>query len=52
MLKLHFKDNRQPPVWVVEKLFALGSASDNHLVMDDPEVDKYHAKILQENNKY
>lgn len=52
MLKLHFKDNRQPPVWVVEKLFALGSASDNHLVVNDPEVDKYHAKILQENNKY
>ncbi len=52
MLKLHFKDNRQPPVWVVEKLFSLGSASDNHLVVDDPEVDKHHAKILQENNKY
>lgn len=52
MLKLHFKDNRQPPIWVVEKLFSIGSASDNHLVIDDPEVAKHHAKILQENNKH
>lgn len=52
MLKLHFKDNRQPPVWVVEKLFSIGSASDNHLVVDDPEVASHHAKILQENNKH
>lgn len=52
MLKLHFKDNRQAPVWVVEKLFSLGSAGDNHLVMSDPTVDRYHAKILHENNKY
>jgi pSer/pThr/pTyr-binding forkhead associated (FHA) protein len=52
MLKLHFKDNRQPPVWVVEKLFALGSGGDNHLVVNDPGVERHHAKILQENNKY
>ncbi len=52
MLKLHFKDNRQPPIWVVEKLFSIGSASDNHLALDDPEVAKHHAKILQENNKH
>lgn len=52
MLKLHFKDNRQPPVWVVEKLFALGSGNDNHLVINDQGVDSHHAKILQENNKY
>lgn len=52
MLKLHFKDNRQGPVWVVEKLFGLGRASDNHLVINDPDVDLYHANILQENNKY
>lgn len=52
MLKLHFKDNRQPPVWVVEKLFAMGSSGDNHLIVDDAQVDAHHAKILQENNKY
>lgn len=52
MLKLHFKDNRQPPLWVVEKVFFIGSATDNHLVISDPGVADHHAKILQENNKY
>lgn len=52
MLKLHFKDNRHPPAWVVEKLFTLGSASNNHLVMDDPAIDERHAHIVRDNNKY
>lgn len=52
MLKLHFKDNRRPPAWVVEKLFSIGSAADNHLVIDDAGVDALHAKVIQENTKY
>lgn len=52
MLKLHFKDNRRPPVWVVEKLFSIGSAADNHLIIDDKGVDLLHAKVVQENTKY
>lgn len=52
MLKLHFKDNRRPPVWVVEKLFSIGSAADNHLIIDDADVDPLHAKVIQENTKY
>jgi pSer/pThr/pTyr-binding forkhead associated (FHA) protein len=52
MLKLHFKDNRRPPVWVVEKLFSIGSAADNHLIIDDAGVDPIHAKVIQENTKY
>lgn len=52
MLKLHFKDNRLAPVWVVEKLFTIGSSSDNHLVIDDPAVDSHHAKLIQENTKH
>lgn len=52
MLKLHFKDNRRPPVWVVEKLFSIGSAADNHLIIDDEGVDLLHAKVIQENTKY
>lgn len=52
MLKLHFKDNRLAPVWVVEKLFAIGTASDNHLVIEDSSIDSHHAKIIQENSKH
>lgn len=52
MLKLHFKDNRRPPVWVVEKLFSIGRAADNHLIIDEEGVDPLHAKVIQENTKY
>jgi len=52
MLKLHFKDNRRPPVWVVEKLFSIGSTADNHLVIGDEGVDPQHAKVIQESTKY
>ena len=52
MLKLHFKDNRRPPLWVVEKLFSIGSSADNHLVIDDKDIDPIHAKVIQENTRY
>lgn len=52
MLKLHFKDNRRPPMWIVEKLFSIGSATDNHLVIGDEGVDAQHAKVIQEEAKY
>lgn len=52
MLKLHFKDNRQSACWVTEKLYCIGSANDNQLVIDDASVDSLHAKIIAENEKY
>jgi pSer/pThr/pTyr-binding forkhead associated (FHA) protein len=52
MLKLHFKDSRRPPLWIVEKLFSIGSDPDNNLILDDPSIDPLHANILQENNRY
>lgn len=52
MLKLHFKDNRRPPMWIVEKLFSIGSAADNHLIIDEEGVDPVHAKVILENTKY
>jgi pSer/pThr/pTyr-binding forkhead associated (FHA) protein len=52
MLKLHFKDNRRPPLWVVEKRYHIGSALENHLVLSEPGIDQVHAKLVQENDKY
>jgi pSer/pThr/pTyr-binding forkhead associated (FHA) protein len=52
MLKLHFKDNRQSACWVTEKLYCIGSASDNQLVIEDASVDSLHAKIFAEDEKY
>ena len=45
MLKLEFKDRRQPGVWLVESVFSIGSGSKNHLVIDDGSVAENHAEI-------
>lgn len=52
MLKLHFKDNRQPAFWVTEKLYCIGSATDNQLVINDKSVDALHAKLFSEDDRY
>lgn len=52
MLKLHFKDNRQPAFWVTEKLYSIGSDNDNQLIINDPKVDKLHAKLIGEDDKF
>lgn len=46
MLKLQFKDQRQPPFWVVEKLYSIGSAPDNHLVLKDRGIAPLHARLI------
>jgi len=45
MLKLEFKDRRQPGVWLVESVFTIGSGTRNHLVIDDDSVEEAHAEI-------
>lgn len=53
MLKLHFKDNRQPAFWVTERLYCIGSAKDNQLIIhNDKQVDGLHAKLFVEDNKF
>lgn len=51
MLKIQLKDNRLPPVWVVEKIYSIGSAADNNLVLADAGVDPLHARIVASDNK-
>lgn len=46
MFKLQFKDHRQPPFWVVEKLYSIGSASDNHLVLSDKDIAPLQARLI------
>lgn len=52
MLKLHFKDNRQAPVWLVEARVTLGCDRRNQLVLDDPGISAFHAEIRQEDGLY
>lgn len=46
MLKLQFKDQRQPAFWVAEKLYSIGSDSDNHLVLADEGIAPLQARLI------
>jgi pSer/pThr/pTyr-binding forkhead associated (FHA) protein len=52
MLKLHFKDNRCPPLWVVEKTYSIGSSSENQLIINETGIDPIHAKLIREDSKH
>jgi pSer/pThr/pTyr-binding forkhead associated (FHA) protein len=52
MLKLQFKDQRSEPIWVVDKSFAMGSADDNQLVINDASISPQHARIVCSEDTY
>ena len=52
MLKLHFKDSRQAPIWLVEERFTLGQDKRNNLVLADAGISAFHAEIRQDNGLY
>lgn len=52
MLKLHFKDGRQAPVWLVEERFTIGQERRNQLVLADPGIAEVHAEIRQQDGHY
>lgn len=52
MLKLHFKDGRQAPVWLVEERFVIGQDRRNQLVLTDPGISDCHAEIQQRDGHY
>ncbi|MDX5373126.1 MAG: FHA domain-containing protein [Pseudomonadaceae bacterium] len=52
MLKLHFKDGRQAPIWLVEERIALGSDRRNQLVIEAPGISAFHAELRQDGGYY
>ncbi len=52
MLKLHFKDGRQAPIWLVEERFSIGEDRRNQLVLAEPGIGAFHAEIIQRDGLY
>ena len=52
MLKLKFKDQRQSPIWVMEKNFSIGREDGCNLTINDPSVSNLHAKVIYKGSKY
>lgn len=52
MLRIHFSDNRQAPIWLVDERFTIGQDSRNSLVLVDPGIGPFHAEIRQDHGLY
>ena len=52
MLRVHFGDNRQAPIWLADERFTIGQDSRNHLVLDDPQIAAFHAEVRQDHGYY
>lgn len=48
MLKLQFKDQRKPAIWLVESRYAIGRDAQNTIVLADEGVSPFHAEIRVE----
>ena len=51
MLKIQFKDKRREPIWVLEKLYTIGSATSNNLVLSDAGICPLHARLVEEDQR-
>lgn len=45
MLKLQFRDNRKPAIWLVDSRYAIGRDSSNDIVLDVDGISSFHAEI-------
>lgn len=48
MLKLQFKDQRKPAIWLVDARYAIGKDTQNNIVLTDDGVSPFHAEIRVE----
>lgn len=51
MLIIRFKDQRFPPIWIVEKFYSIGSGEGNNLVIADGSLDAKHVQIINRGDK-
>lgn len=51
MLKLQFKDQRKPAIWLVETRYAIGKDPQNNIVLPDEGVSPFHAELRIEGDQ-
>lgn len=51
MLKLQRKDKPQDDIFVAEKLYSIGSANNNNLILNETGIDPLHARLITHNGK-
>lgn len=48
MLKLQFKDQRKPAIWLVDPRYAIGKDNQNTIILTDEGISPFHAEIRVE----
>lgn len=51
MLKLQFKDQRKPAIWLVDPRYAIGKDTQNTIVLTDEGISPFHAEIRVEGDQ-
>lgn len=51
MLKLQFKDQRKPAIWLVENRYAIGKDAQNNIVLADDGISPFHAELRIEGDQ-
>lgn len=51
MLKLQFADGSRESIWLVEKVLKIGSDPGNNLVINQPDIQAFHAQIIQKDDE-
>ncbi|MFZ5723498.1 MAG: FHA domain-containing protein [Pseudomonadota bacterium] len=51
MLKLQFKDQRKPAIWLVESRYAIGKDTQNNIVLAEDGVSPFHAELRIEGDQ-
>lgn len=45
MLKLHYKDNRKPAIWLVDSRYTIGKDPSNNIPLGDEGISGFHAEL-------
>lgn len=48
MLKLQFRDERKPAIWLVDPRYSIGSDASNDIVLDEEGISGFHAELRVE----
>lgn len=50
MLKLQFRDNRKPAIWLVDSRYSIGRDSNNDIIIDESGISGFHAELYVEDD--
>ena len=50
MLKIQLKNQQHEPIWIVDKIYTIGSAVQDNLTLPDDSLSAHHAELITQDN--